>query len=321
MKQIEDIFLSQLDSEKEAIAEGVDLLSVFDQYFEEGTEKTKLDKIVQGILKLTESGIQTSMIKYSRKLNLGNGINALKKLFTTLQNYSPQGEIGERFIYMIVALYLKTIREEFQASSAGFLFENVVAGLLEYKLNTKREIYDVDNGSEFWSVKFTQQLPFEGSKKNFITHIIDQKKELGFIIGEKSGGGVIKLWIIDPKSGAEMIKNIINTKTSTKKSNSKEPNLFGEAEEETKLKITLQDIKSIKPQPQVFSVNIDAILKDLDNVKGELNELIQRSTSILDNIEEYLTDLTKGKEKSNILDNIGNDSDVLKQTVDKLKSS
>ena len=171
MKQIEDIFLSQLDSEKEAIAEGVDLLSVFDQYFEEDETPKPQDILnsYQGFLRFSPKQIEENVSKISRSVDSTSGLEKLKKITKQINNYKNIEDIFDKISIFLITMYVYGIQKNFSAQTAGTLFEHFIAGVSGGEaVGGTGKLTDVIIDGQSWAIKLlSPKTQITGAFENF----------------------------------------------------------------------------------------------------------------------------------------------------------
>jgi hypothetical protein len=199
MGNLEDIFLSQIgtpisDDEEANLSESIDLLSTFEKYFGEDVgemEGLNVLKSYNGILNLTPNQISTNVEKLAKGVVSSKGIARLREILKQIKNYKNVQDPADKMLIFLITMYLYGIEKNFNASSAGFLFENFIGGITSGDVvGGKGELEDVSIDGELWGVKFLKESSsITGSYGNY-KKLVDAGKKIGLIFAKKKGNAI-----------------------------------------------------------------------------------------------------------------------------------
>lgn len=220
---------------------------------------TALDEYIG---KSTELDLHTKLEYLSNPIRKGRGKGAQAKL-----------------AIMILLQYLKEIRNNFDSSSAGFLFEDYIAGLLHSKKEGGKESADyIGEDGTTYQIKFYRE---DAGKIE-----INMKECDSYIIGVKYYNSV-RIWIIEHKSDKSKYLGIAKRYKRAKKVNGVK--IEGEYVKDYRF----IDVKSIKEDLEPFEIrfdNIDNLIKEAGKqLKDIVSELYKSISDLNYNIETIIT--------------------------------
>lgn len=197
---------------------------------------------------------------------------------TISRRYGPQCKLS----IVILLQYLKEIKNNFESSSAGFLFEDYIAGLLHRKRHGGYKNYD------FRGVDGTCQIKFYNTQKGQIK--VNAELCDYYIVGLKNSNGA-NIWIID-NDGQFTIENYIVPYYYKDENGDFTDEVAYRMINATLLK---KEMDSGIKQPYKLSFsNIDSIIVEVSkDIKKFVGELYDNISELNYNIETILTGVNK----------------------------
>lgn len=196
----------------------------------------------------------------------------LEEKLEILSNPKSVGKYGVQCKLSIVILlqYLKEIKNNFESSSAGFLFEDFIAGLLHSRRYGGREGYDfVDSLNRTCQIKFYS----ETTNKIKVRHELCDYYIIGLKLKNQNGA---KIWII--YNNDEVDEYLV-------------PTVIG-GKDVRMLNVSLLK-ENIEPYYLSFD-NIDRVIKKVsDNLKDFVRVLYDNISELNYNIETIITGVDK----------------------------
>lgn len=218
--------------------------------------------------------------RYATALDEYIGIsNDLHKKLEYLSDPLKKGKtkgVQAKLSIMILLQYLKEIKNNFDASSAGLLFEDYIAGLLHSRKQGGQGHADyIDDTGKTYQIKFYR----ESSGKIEI----NMTECDSYIVGVKYYNS-IKVWIIEHKSDKDKYMGLADR--------------FNRSGEFVK-QYRFIDVKKIKDELEPFELgfnNIDRLIKQAgQQLKDSITKLYKAISEMNYNIETIITGVDKEK--------------------------
>ena len=226
---------------------------------------------------VNSSDLKVRIERFAKSFGLGNG-NLSQKLDKLSNPKSNIKKIQEGMAAIVILQYIKQIRDNFGATTSGFLFEEVIAGLLpgETTGGVKTD-YSKTDIVAYNGVRYQSKMYSGGNVK--VKYYGDNDPNVGdnpdFIIFAMKKGDIIRIFEI---SLDDYKKHAPDSGLSLSGMN-----------------------KISKPIGVLDTKNIDGTVKDL--LKGtyeSFNSLFRTVSDLEANLEGMITGVTEGGEKVNI---------------------
>ena len=233
--------------------------------------------------------------RYTRALDKFCNPSDIYAKFDILSNpkiskYGVQGKLS----IIILLQYLKEIKNNFDGSASGFLFEEYISGLLHLKRSTGNKSEDIRNDDS----DNTYQVKFYDNKTSKIK--INPKPCDFYIVGLKYHDRAL-IWVLE--------NNIYRLKKNGQY-------IYTENEK------TFIDISSIKSNLEPYELkfnNIDKSIKKIsDDLREYIDEIYKNISELSYNIETILTGVNEDQEVLSKKDEIKKYYDKSEDCIDKL---
>jgi hypothetical protein len=291
-----------------------DIITLFEELELPGVRFTpgKGEKRVDSWINVkADKDLHLRVSRYTRALDAynnitQNNIEGLKERLKILSNPYVRGGVQLKLSMVLLLQYLKEIKSNFDSSSAGFLLEDYIAGLLHSRKTASGDYEDILGGNgKTYQIKFykekTGQLSINKSLCDY------------YIIALKYADNTVRIFIVEPGDG-------INDKGI--------PYVYTRGDDEDSPKWV--DMTRVKKEVKPFKLeiaNVDENIKRLsEDLKMYISDLYDSISNLNYNIETIITGVDKENKviKPSEIDNYYSDAtkdiDSINKHLAKVKS-
>lgn len=273
--------------------------------------------------------------KYSTNLTKKSGVSGLKERLQKLQNpvgirgygsYSGSDDftetIQQKISSLILLKYLQEIKDQFNPTSSGFLFESFIGGLINGTVpddNSKCDLIG-DDGSSLFQVKFSNWMGDKGTinlvkkRPNLGNHKeqLEEAKRRRFRdnLAENYKNPFCDYYVIALKQHAKVYIYILNVRLPDSNKNSLGYYLANSG-------VSLAKLRASKKK---YELDLSKIEDNIDSIGEGLKEILGSIWNNLSEIEYNVESITTGFDKNNSPVKEDDYNDLFKDSEERLKT-